>query len=134
MDKEDTLTDIMYKNEFVVVRNADDDNGFTAYKKLSGGAVATLFIPADAMVRLRSPRIGSYTPLPADYKCRASYAIVKAIEEVDGSYSEVGFSKYDGSHYVVGEEYVPSDFHEGYGAFESGVHFFLDRKRAENYI
>ena len=116
------------------VYNADDKKGFLAYKKLRGHAIATLFIPADAMVRIRVPVKGSECILDGDYKSRASYAIVKAIEEADGSYSEVGFSKFKpAAVYVVGEEFVPDDFDESANACTNGVHFFLDRKHAERY-
>jgi len=87
------------------------------YKKLLGGTICKLRIPAAAK------RVGGLV----GRKCRAEFAVV-----LEGE----GFSRHDPTFkYVVGETVRPK------GAFndslvsecESGIHFFITRQEAEDY-
>jgi hypothetical protein len=86
------------------------------YKKLAGGVICKIKIPAAAK---RSNATGR--------KCRAEYAIV-----LEGE----GFSKHDRDFkYVVGETVRPTTpFNENrWEECASGIHFFLTRSEAEDF-
>jgi hypothetical protein len=87
---------------------------FIAYKKLTGGSVCRLKIPADAA------RTGSYV----GRKCRAERVIVLDV----GGYSGRG------GIYVVGRTYIP-DFYDPDPRAECthGVHFFMTYQEALGY-
>ena len=92
------------------------DGDIVGYKKLSGGVICTLKIPADAR------RVGGVV----GRKCRAEYAIV-----LDGD----GVSSHDRkTEYKVGEKIVPDSF-DGNPLIECthGIHFFITREDAEDY-
>ena len=86
------------------------------WKKLSGGKLCKLLVPADAK---RSNATGR--------KCRASYAIVL---EGEGSSLRQGSFKY-----AVGFRVEPSEpFDENrWEDCASGIHFFITREEAEAY-
>ena len=87
------------------------------YKKLSGGTICKLGIPADAK------RVGGMV----GRKCRAEFAVV-----LEGS----GFSQYDSAFaYVVGATVKPAaPFNDNVvSECESGIHFFITRQEAEDY-
>ena len=93
------------------------------WKKLGGGLIAKLLIPADA-------KRGNAT----GRKCRAEW--VKVLEIWDGeSAVEMGYSK-RGEQYVyrVGETFYPDNFDDNrWDECSNGVHFFITRWEAENY-
>lgn len=94
------------------------------YKKLSGDAIATLRIPAEAK---RSNATGR--------KCRAEYAEVVAIQDVNGKEHQEGVSKRDSSFcYRVGETVRADEWcDDRWQECAGGIHFFLTRYEAENY-
>lgn len=97
---------------------------FIAFKKLVGGVIAKLKIPADA--GRTSSLIGR--------KCRAEYVIVM---ELSGEAWDGGpvVSTYDNrTIYAVGET-VRSDNYDPDIRVEctNGIHFFITRKEAEDY-
>lgn len=98
---------------------------FIAWKKASG-MIVKLQIPEDAKRSSASGR-----------KCRASKAICLAIENADGTPSDVISipSDYDGDFvYTVGEVVEVEDFDDN-RAHECapGIHFFITRKEAVDY-
>ena len=97
------------------------EGAFTAFKKLAGGVVATLLIPAEA--KRTSSLVGR--------KCRAEFAIVQALS---GGY-EVGLSSHDSTtEYRVGQEVRPDSFDPDIRVeCTHGIHFFITRKEAEDY-
>ena len=98
-----------------------EEGAFTAFKKLAGGVVATLLIPADA--KRTSSLVGR--------KCRAEFAIVQALS---GGH-EVGLSSHDSTtEYRVGQEVRPDSFDPDIRVeCTHGIHFFITRKEAEEY-
>lgn len=98
-----------------------EEGAFTAFKKLAGGVVATLLIPAEA--KRTSSLVGR--------KCRAEFAIVQALS---GGY-EVGLSSHDSTtEYRVGQEVRPDSFDPDIRVeCTHGIHFFITRKEAEDY-
>jgi uncharacterized protein YjbI with pentapeptide repeats len=87
------------------------------YKKLAGGAICKVLIPAAAK------RVGGMT----GRKCRAEW-----VEVLDGE----GVSSYDnGLKYAVGAVVRPSTPFDDDVRVEcaSGIHFFITRTEAENY-
>ncbi len=100
---------------------------FEAWKKLSKGHVAHLHIPADAQ-RLSA--------LPSR-KCRASRVKVLAIYDSFGA-SCVGpvAGTYDrNTTYTVGQTVEPDRFDDDVRVeCSNGIHFFLTRQEAEEYV
>ena len=93
---------------------------FTAFKKLKGGAIAELLIPADA--KRTSSLVGR--------KCRASKAIVIAIDN-----GKEGVSFHDRTFvYKVGETVSVDNFDDDIRVeCTTGIHFFITRREAEEY-
>ena len=99
--------------------------GFTAYKKLKGGLIATLYIPSSAQRSSATTR-----------KCRASKAKVIAITDATGKAYNEGFSNYkSGFIYKVGEYVEPTKpFNpDRWNECASGIHFFITRQEALDY-
>ena len=93
------------------------------WKKLSGGLIAKLLIPAKAK---RSNATGR--------KCRAEFA--KVLEIWDGKESvKTGVSDWDGkTKYIVGKTVKSDSFDENrWEECSSGIHFFITRIEAEKY-
>ena len=87
------------------------------YKKLLGGVIAKLRIPADAK------RVGGMT----GRKCRAEFAIV-----LEGE----GRSSHDSAFvYEVGKKVTPTHPFDPclLDGYRSGIHFFITREEAEAY-
>jgi hypothetical protein len=85
------------------------------YKKLQGGVIATLRIPADAK------RVNAYS----SRKCRAEFAYVIAGE---------GKAQYDGTPYVLGRLIRPDSYDpDPRVECSNGIHFFITREEAEEY-
>ena len=92
------------------------------WKKLAGGNIAKLLIPAEAK------RLHAW-----GRKCRASFAVVKAIYD-GGKEVERAFSMYDHNfEYEVGKTVTPKlPFHEDWSEeCSSGIHFYISREEAE---
>jgi hypothetical protein len=102
---------------------------YTAYKKLDGGFLAELEIPARAK-RLSSSDKG---------KCRASEAFVKRIylKKADGSGTielKEGYSIRGGLHYRVGETVRPDRFEtDRFVTCAPGIHHFMTEQEAIDY-
>ena len=92
--------------------------GYTIYgfKKVSGGKVITLLIPAEA----------NRTASLVGRKCRAEYVIVVGGE---------GVSKHDGkTEYKVGQTVYPDKYDPDIRVeCTSGIHFFLTPEEAQEY-
>ena len=99
------------------------DGDLIVYKQLQHGDIATLKIPASAR---RSNSTGR--------KCRAEYAEVLAIQDLDGNAKECGGSRYDGGFvYRVGETVHPHEWCEDrWQECAGGIHFYLTRYEAIN--
>jgi len=101
--------------------NCPEVGEFTAFKKLSTGAIATLKIPEQAKRCSASSR-----------KCRASEAFVVAIEK-DGKQLAEGWSD-RGGEYKVGQTILPDSFDEDrWNECSNGIHFFISKREAEEY-
>ncbi len=100
------------------------DGDVIGWKKLKGGLIAKLLIPAKAK---RSNATGR--------KCRAEYA--KVLEIWNGEESvKRGESGYEGGFmYVVGKTVKPTEpFDENrWDECSTGIHFFITRLEAERY-
>jgi hypothetical protein len=92
------------------------------WKKLAGGLIAKMLIPAAAK---RSNATGR--------KCRAEWAQV--LEIWDGTTQvQSGVSSWDGSAYTVGESVYPDKWDDDrWDECSNGIHFFITRPEAENY-
>jgi len=105
--------------------NTIPEGELVAYKKLSGGAIATLTIPKEAK-RSRA----------TTNKCRAEYAIATAIHDSNGTAIDIGVSKHDESFaYRVGETVRPTEpfCEDRWNECASGIHFFFTKLEAEMY-
>jgi len=99
------------------------EGDLVVYKQLQHGDIATLKIPASAR---RSNATGR--------KCRAEYAEVLAIQDLDGNAKECGVSRYDVRFvYRVGETVHPHKWCEDrWQECAGGIHFYLTRYEAQN--
>ena len=99
------------------------EGDLVVYKQLQHGDIATLKIPASAR---RSNATGR--------KCRAEYAEVLAIQDLDGNAKECGVSRYDVWFvYRVGETVHPHEWCEDrWQECAGGIHFYLTRYEAVN--
>lgn len=118
---------IAWKKCYYLVRASLKDDGFTCFD--TKGCIVKLKIPAHA---LRSSSFGR--------KCRASEAIVLAIQDIHGKDLGAGieaFSCYDGQFkYHVGETVKPhrAPFDpDRWRECASGIHFFINRQEAVRY-
>ena len=94
------------------------------YKKLENGLIATLELSKGQT--FQSEHHG---------KCRTNRALVVAIESIDKSISfKSGISHYDNNFmYEVGKEIIVNEYDENIEECSNGIHFFLNRKSAEEY-
>lgn len=95
------------------------------WKNLQDGLLAKLRIPSDAR---RSHAFGR--------KCRDEFAEVLEIVGPKGGEHKTGKSQYDGSFiYAVGETVRPNVWNENWQEeCAGGIHFFITRLEAENYV
>ena len=100
------------------------EGSFIAWKKLAGGSIAKLLIPADAKRSSATTR-----------KCRASKAVVLAIYNKGGEEVSEGKSEYDHDFiYQVSETVYPDKWDESrWEECSNGIHFFVTREEAEEY-
>ena len=98
---------------------------FTAFKKC-GSYIIELLIPQDAKRCSATTR-----------KCRASYAKVVAITNMDGSQAEVDHvinHAYKPIEYKIGEYVHPDSFDDDrWNECSHGIHFFINRQEAVEY-
>ena len=101
------------------------EGSFVGYKKCYGGRIVQLEIPESAK---RSSAYGK--------KCRCSRAKVLNIWTPDGKEIEGAFSSYDPDFvYYNGELVEVNNFDEDrFNECSSGIHFFMTRKEAEDYV
>ena len=103
-----------------------DTGSFIGWKRVHGNYIVKLLIPKDAK---RSSATGR--------KCRCSKAKVVAIENIDGTPSDVNsicsaFNPY--FIYEVGSEVEVENFDENrFNECAPGIHFFINRQEAVNY-
>ena len=96
---------------------------FIGWKKLINGKIARLLIPAKAE---RSSATGR--------KCRCSYAKVLSIYDGKGRKCSAGVSS-RGLDYTAGEYVYPDSFDKDrWDECSHGIHFFITRKEAEEYM
>ena len=105
-----------------------ESGSYTAFKKVSGDFIVVLEIPEDAFRSSSTTR-----------KCRASKAVVKSIENLDGSNAEgvtEVFSKFDNNFkYRIGETVEIENFDTNrWHECSSGIHHFMSRQEAVDYI
>ena len=105
-----------------------ESGSYTAFKKVSGDFIVVLEIPEDAFRSSSTTR-----------KCRASKAVVKSIENLDGSNAEgvtEVFSKFDNNFkYRIGETVEVENFDMNrWHECSSGIHHFMNRQEAVDYI
>ena len=104
-----------------------EEGSFIGFKKCQDGKIVKLKIPVDA---LRCSATGR--------KCRCSKAKVLSITNIDGTDANVGMaiSKYDRNFiYKVGETIeVPNFNTDRWNECSTGIHFFITRQEAVDYI
>ena len=104
-----------------------EKGSFTGYKKCKNGLIVELEIPEDALRSSATTR-----------KCRCSKAKVISITNLDGSKSEEkkAISNRDSSFvYKLGETIEVPDFDPNrWNECSTGIHFFMTREEALNYI
>ena len=104
-----------------------EEGSFIGFKKCQDGKIVKLKIPVDA---LRCSATGR--------KCRCSKAKVLSITNIDGTDANVGtaISKYDRNFiYKVGETIeVPNFNTDRWNECSTGIHFFITRQEAVDYI
>lgn len=114
------------KNFPYIPMTCPENGSFTAWKR-AGGFIVKLQIPEDAR---RSSATGR--------KCRCDKAIVVAIDNIDGSPTELKevTSDYDENFvYRVGETVTEPDFCDNrFYECASGIHFFMTRQEAVEYV
>nr|DAO27160.1 MAG TPA: pentapeptide repeat protein [Caudoviricetes sp.] len=102
-----------------------EKGSFTAFKKC-GSYIIELLIPQDAKRCSATTR-----------KCRASYAKVVAITNMDGSQAEVDHvtnHAYAPIEYKIGEYVYPNSFDDDrWSECSNGIHFFINRQEAVEY-
>lgn len=98
---------------------------FVGWKKCFGRKLVKLLIPADAR---RSSALGK--------RCRCDRAQVLDITDMNGNHMETAFSSYDHSFiYRKGETVSVPDFDEDrFNECAPGIHFFMDKMSAMNYL
>ena len=104
-----------------------EKGSFTGYKKCKNGLIAELEIPEDALRSSATTR-----------ECRCSKAKVISITNLDGSKrkEKKAISNRDSSFvYKLGETIEVPDFDPNrWNECSTGIHFFMTRKEAANYI
>ena len=114
------------KNVLFIPMACPDTGSFTGWKKCRDDRIVELEIPADAR---RSSATGR--------KCRCDKAIVKSIESIDGKaeFTEALSDYNPGFRYEVGKEVSEPNFCEDrFVECAPGIHFFIDRQEAVNYV
>lgn len=100
---------------------------FIGYKKVSKNRIIKLSIPADAN------RSSAFSE-----KCRCSKAIVIEIQDINGNKLEdrAAYGLFNSNfRYEVGKTILPDRFDTNrYKECGHGIHFFMDRKDAVNYL
>jgi uncharacterized protein YjbI with pentapeptide repeats len=107
-------------------KRCPDVGSFIGYKKLTGGAIATLKIPGDA---LRVNAIGSF-------KCRCNKAEVLQIVDIDGALvTNAVASQHDAAFlYQTGKEVLASNYDSSDRVeCSAGIHFFMTKEEAKEY-
>ena len=103
-----------------------EKGSFTAFKKVQGGYIVELEIPADARRSSACSR-----------KCRCSHAKVISITNTDGSPTnvEIVYSKHDSNFsYKVGDLVSVDNFDPNrWNECAPGIHFFITRQEAVDY-
>ena len=101
------------------------EGAFIGYKKCRGGRIVQLEVPEDAK---RSSAYGR--------KCRCSRAKVLNVWTASGGEAEYAVSVHDsGFVYWKGKTVEVSDFDDNrFNECSSGIHLFMTREEAENYI
>ena len=102
-----------------------EEGAFVGWKKLSGGSIAKLEIPAEAK------RVCS----PVGRKMRAEYVKTLAVFDRDGESVTFDVGARDGkTKYIVGEITRPDKFDDDIRVeCTHGIHFFITRAEAEAY-
>lgn len=104
-----------------------EEGSFVAFKKCRDNAIVKLLIPEDAKRCSATSR-----------KCRCNKAIVLSIEDTNGHIMELDCvaSIHDQTFiYKVGETVSVCDFDENrWNECAPGIHFFITREEAINYI
>lgn len=96
--------------------------------------VATLVIPAGTVIhcRVRCSHFG-------ENKCRAEFAIVKDIKDIDGKrvkevkHCPLTLFKTNPVSYKINDFVFPDKFSTKLETCAAGIHFFFTKKEAENY-
>lgn len=106
------------------IRIVPETGSFECWKKLEGGVIARLRVPASA------GRVNS-----TGRKCRAERAKVVELLGRDGKPITEGFSRHDpGFIYKVGKMSVPDSYDPDFRVeCSNGIHFFITRQEAEGY-
>ena len=117
----------LYEAEIDFPMVCPEKGSFTGYKKCKNGLIVELEIPEDALRSSATTR-----------KCRCSKAKVISITNLDGSKSEEkkAISNRDSSFvYKLGETIEVPDFDPNrWNECSTGIHFFMTRKEAVDYI
>ena len=104
-----------------------EEGSFIGFKKCRNELIVKLEIPADALRSSATTR-----------KCRCSKAKVLSITNTDGSDANIGAvaSKYDKNFiYKVGETVEVHNFNaDRWNECSTGIHFFITRQEAVNYV
>ena len=104
-----------------------EKGSFIGYKKCRGGLIVELEIPEDALRSSATTR-----------KCRCSKAKVLSITNLDGSKAECTETTSNRDHsfvYKVGETVeVPNFDTNRFNECSTGIHFFVTREEAEEYV
>ena len=95
------------------------------WKRCRYNKIVQLLIPADAK---RSAAFGK--------RCRCNKALVLDIIDMNGAHAETAISKYDGGFiYRKGKMVSSPNFNEDrFAEGAAGIHFFMNRRDAEEYI
>ena len=122
--READLRNIKLNHNTVGITNLCPDGAFIGWKKCSNNTIVKLKIPANA-------KRSNATTL----KCRCDEAKVLAIYDDTGNKIDKTTSKYDNNFiYEVGKIIKVDDFdNDRWNECSSGIHFFIDRKVAEQY-
>ena len=121
------LTNITFNENTIRLTNLCPEGSFIAWKKLEGNVIAKLLIPGHAK---RSNATAS--------KCRTSEAqVLQILKKENDEWVEIekGISRYDSKFvYEVGKTVKVDNFDENrWNECSAGIHFFIDRRNAENY-
>lgn len=124
---------IGYKKIFLPFEKKNQTSKFVninkRYDRSSRQLIVKLRIPAEAR-RVIANTFENYQ----ERKCRASFVDVISITDRRGRPYRFGFAEHDGTRYEVGKRVYPDKFNPRKNIVcAAGIHFFLLRKRAEEY-